>query len=637
MGEVHDGDTQLDYLPQERERGITITSAVTQFSWLGAEVHLIDTPGHVDFTIEVERSLRVLDGAVAVFCGVGGVEPQSEVVWRQADRHGIPRLAFVNKLDRPGADYDRVLADMERKLGARGIPVTVPLYEDGVFAAVADLLTMERVEFSPQDQGSTVARRALSPGEAAGVAKYLDVLLEAAADGDDTAAEKYLAGEDVPLPLLRAGLRKGTLQGKIFPVYAGSALRNKGIQPAMDGIVHFLPSPAEALPAKGDDPRSGVPTFREPVPTAPFSALVYKVMQEDARRTVYLRVYSGKASEGATLLNASTGEKEKVSRLFRVHAGKKEAVEEIRAGDIAGARGVKKARTGDTLCDPSAPVVFESIEIRKPVVSVVVEPKTVREMERLKEVLSAMTDEDPTLSFKEDADTGQILLSGMGELHLDVVLDRMAREFGMTVRKGNPQVVYRETITTPVTAESLFEREIAERLVKVAVTVAIAPAQRGSGVRILDGYRMQGLGQEVADGVEMGLRESAFFGSLGYPVDDVTVDVTSVLFLSGTASQMVAKVSAAKAFQEAYEKGKPFLLEPLMEVEISVPEEFLGGVIGDINARRGHVTSVDRRLDTSMLSATVPLKEMFGYVTALRSLSQGRGNYTMKFSHYDRA
>ncbi|MCL2102527.1 MAG: elongation factor G [Syntrophorhabdaceae bacterium] len=637
MGEVHDGDAQMDYLLQERERGITITSAVTQFSWLGMGVHLIDTPGHVDFTIEVERSLRILDGAVAVFCGVGGVEPQSEVVWRQADRHGIPRLAFVNKLDRPGADYDRVIADMDRKLGARGVPVTVPLYEEGTFVAVADLLTMERVDFSQRDQGLTVSRRALSPEEAASVARHREALMEAAADGDDEAAEKYLAGEETPTSLLRAGIRKGTLAGRFFPVYAGSALRNKGIQPAMDGIVYFLPSPAEAPPVKGDDPRSGVPTVREASPAAPFSALVYKVMQEETRRTVYLRVYSGKASEGAMLLNASTGEKEKVARLFRLHAGKKEAVDEIRAGDIVGARGIKKARTGDTLCDPSAPIIFEPIEIRKPVVSVVVEPKTVREMERLNEALLAMTDEDPTLLFKEDADTGQILLSGMGELHLDVIIERMAREYGIIVRKGSPEVVYRETITTSASAESVFEREIAERLVKVSTGITITPASRGSGVRITDGYRMLGLGQEVADGVEMGLREGAFFGALGYPVDDVSIDVSSISFLSGVASQMVAKVAAAKAFREAYEKGKPYLLEPMMEVEVSVPEEFLGGVIGDINARRGHVTSVDRRLDVSMLSATAPLKEMFGYVTALRSLSQGRGVYTMKFSRYDRA
>ena len=637
MGEVHDGDSQMDYLPQERERGITITAAVTQFSWLGAEIHLIDTPGHVDFTIEVERSLRVLDGAVAVFCGVGGVEPQSEVVWRQADRHGIPRLAFVNKLDRPGADFDRVLGDMARKLGARGVPLTAPLYEDGVFTAVADLLTMERVSFSPEDQGATVARAPLAAAEARACAGYREALLEAAADADDQAAEKYLAGEEVPAPLLRAALRKGTLSGRIFPVFAGSALRNRGVQAAMDGIVFYLPSPAEGPPARGDDPRTGVPTTREPLPSAPFSALVFKVVQEEGRRTVYLRLYSGKIAEGDTVQNAATGGKEKVARLFRMHAGKKERIEEARAGDIAAARGIKTARTGDTLCDPGAPIVYESIEVRKPVVSVVVEPRTVREMDRLREVLCHMTDEDPTLSFRDDADTGQILLSGMGELHLEVVLDRLAREHGMAVRKGNPQVVYRETVTAAGTAESVFEREIAERQVRVVSVVTVSPAPRGSGVRISDRYRLLGLPPDAADGVEMGLREGAFFGALGYPVDDVTVEVSRLEFLSGVPSPMAAKVAAAKAFQEAYEKGRPFLLEPVMAVEVAVPDEFLGGVIGDVNARRGKVTSVDRRPEWSLLSAQVPLKEMFGYVTALRSLSQGRGNYTMKFSHYDRA
>jgi elongation factor G len=637
MGEVHDGDTQMDYLPQEKERGITITAAVTQFSWLGAEVHLIDTPGHVDFTIEVERSLRVLDGAVAVFCGVGGVEPQSEVVWRQADRHGIPRLAFVNKLDRPGADFDRVLDDMARKLNARGVPVTVPLYEDGAFTAVADLLTMERVTFSSEDQGATVTRGPLSAADDLACAGRREGLLEAAADADDGVAERFLAGEEIPLPMLRAAVRKGTLSGRIFPVYAGSALRNRGVQPAMDGIVHFLPSPAEVPPARGDDPRTGVPATREPLPSAPFSALVFKVVQEEGRRTVYLRVYSGKIAEGDTLLNAATGEKEKVARLFRMHAGKKERIGEARAGDIAAARGIKTARTGDTLCDPGAPIVYESIEVRKPVVSVVVEPRTVREMDRLRELLSHMTDEDPTLSFRDDADTGQILLSGMGELHLEVVLDRLAREHGMAVRKGNPQVVFRETVAAAGTAESVFEREIAERQVKVVSVVTVSPAARGSGVRISDGYRLLGLPPDVADGVEMGLREAAFFGALGYPVDDVAVEVSRLEFLSGVPSPMAAKVAAAKAFQESYEKGRPFLLEPVMAVEVAVPDEFLGGVIGDVNARRGKVTSVDRRPEGSLLSAQVPLKEMFGYVTSLRSLSQGRGNYTMKFSHYDRA
>jgi elongation factor G len=636
MGEVHDGDAQMDYLPQEKERGITITAAATHFSWLGAQIHLIDTPGHVDFTIEVERSLRVLDGAVAVFCGVGGVEPQSEVVWRQADRHKIPRLAFVNKLDRPGADFDRVIAGMARKLNARGIPVTVPLYEEGTFSAVADLVTMERVTFSAQDQGAGVVRAPLSGGEASQLARYRETLLEAAADADDAVAEKFLAGEEIPVPLLRAALRKGTLSGAVFPVFAGSALRNRGIQPAMDGIVHYLPSPAEVPPARGDDPRTGVPATRPPLPSAPFSSLVFKVLQEEGRRTVYLRVYSGKVAEGDPLLNAATGEKEKAARLFRMHAGKKERIAEAEAGDIVAMRGIRLARTGDTLCDPAAPIVYEPIEIRKPVVSVVVEPKTVREMDRLRELLSAMADEDPTLSFREDAETGQIVLSGMGELHLEIAIDRLAREHGMEVRKGNPQVVYRETIAAPGCAESVFEREIAERMVKVVTVVGVSPAPRGSGVRISDGFRLLGLPPDVADGVEMGLREGAFFGALGYPVDDVTIEVSRAEFLSGVPSAMAAKVAAAKAFHEAYAKGKPYLLEPVMAVEISVPDEFLGGVIGDVNARRGRIASVDRRPEGSFLSAAIPLKEMFGYVTALRSLSQGRGNYTMKFSHYDK-
>jgi elongation factor G len=636
MGEVHDGDAQMDYLPQEKERGITITAAATHFSWLGAEIHLIDTPGHVDFTIEVERSLRVLDGAVAIFCGVGGVEPQSEVVWRQADRHGIPRLAFVNKLDRPGADFDRVVADMGRKLNARGIPLTVPLYGDGAFAAVADLVTMEKVSFPAEDQGAVVLRAPLSEAESASCARYRETLVEAAADADDAAAEKYLSGAELPAPLLRAALRKGTLAGAIFPVFAGSALRNLGVQPAMDGIVHYLPSPAEAPPARGDDPRTGVPTTREPVASAPFSALVFKVLQEEGRRTIYLRVYSGKAEEGDTLLNAATGQKEKVARLFRMHAGKKERIDVAAAGDIVAARGIRFARTGDTLCDPGAPIVYESIEIRKPVVSVVVEPRTVREMDRLRDLLCTMTDEDPTLSFREDADTGQILLSGMGELHLEIAIDRLALEHGMQVRKGNPQVVYRETVAMPGSAESVFEREVAERLVNVVTAVSVSPAPRGSGVRISDGYRLLGLPPDVADGVEMGLREGAFFGALGYPVDDVTIEVSRAEFLSGVPSAMAAKVAAAKAFHEAYEKGKPYLLEPVMSVEIVVPDEFLGGVIGDVNARRGKITSVDRRPEGSFLSAAIPLKEMFGYVTALRSLSQGRGTYTMKFSRYDK-
>jgi len=636
MGEVHEGDTQMDYLQQERERGITITAAVTQFSWLGAEVHLVDTPGHVDFTIEVERSLRVLDAAVVIFEGVAGVEAQSEVVWRQADRHRIPRLAFINKIDRPGADFDRVIAEMKKNLSARGVPVTVPLFLDGAFRSVADLLTMERLEFSENGQGSEVRRAPLSDEEKTGVARYREALLEAAADADDAVAEKFLAGEEIPLPLLRGAVRKGTIAARFFPVYAGAALRNKGIQPVMDGIVHFLPSPVEVPPVRGDNPRTGVPAKREPSPHAPFSALVFKVLIEEGRRTVYLRIYSGKVSEGDVVYNATTGGEEKIARLFRIHAAKKERIEEARAGDIVGARGVKSARTGDTLSDPEAPIVYESIEIRKPVVSIAVEPRTLRDMDRLRDTLDNIIDEDPTLSCREDADTGQILLSGMGELHLEVLVERLSRDFGLAVRTGKPQVVYRETVSEAGESETVFEREIAERLVSVKIALSVRPAPRGSGVKISDRLRLLSLPQEAADAVEQGIREGTFTGTLGYPVDDVTVEVSHVEFLSGTASPLVAKVAAVRAFLIACEKGRPYLLEPVMEVEIHVPDEFLGGVIGDVNARRGRVTLVDRRQEASLLTAQVPLKEMFGYVTALRSLSQGRGTYRMKFSHYDR-
>jgi elongation factor G len=635
MGEVHDGDAQMDFLPQERERGITIAAAVTHFNWAGADIHLIDTPGHVDFTIEVERSLRVLDGAVAVFCGVAGVEPQSEVVWRQASRNGVPRIAFVNKLDRPGADFGRVVAQMDEKLSARGVPVTAPIFEGDAFRAVADLVTMERVDFDEKSQGSVVTRSLLSVDELQAVFAWREALVEAAADFDDALAEKYLGGEDIPPDMLREAIRKGTLASRIFPVFAGSALRNRGVQPAMDGVVHYLPAPQDAPPVEGTDPRDGGPVLREPSASAPFSALAFKVVMEEGRRTVYLRIYSGTLSEGDTLLNPAAGVEEKVSRLFSMHAGKKERIERATAGDIVAVRGIRTAGTGDTLCDPAAPVLLESIDVRKPVVSIVVEPKTVREMDRLKELLAQMADEDPTVETREDTDTGQVILSGMGELHLDVLLDRLRRDHGLEVRTGNPQVLCRETVAVAAEAETRFEREIAERQVGVAVTVAVAPAPRGTGVAVRDPSTLPGLAPEVAQAAEAGIREGLYSGTTGYPVDDVAVEVRRVEFLSGPPLPQAVKVAAAMAFSEALSKGKPYLLEPVMSVEITVPDEFAGGVIGDLNARRGHMSRLDRQPGATVLSAKVPLREMFGYATALRSLTQGRATFVMTFSHYD--
>ncbi len=637
MGEVHDGDAQMDYLPQERERGITIVAAVTHFPWAGADIHLIDTPGHVDFTIEVERSLRVLDGAIAVFCGVAGVETQSEVVWRQASSHDVPRLAFVNKLDRPGADFNRVVAQMADKLSARGVPVTVPLFEDDAFRAVADLVTMERIDFEEKSQGAVVVRSPLSVGELQSVFAWREALVEAAADFDDAVADRYLAGEDIPPDMLRAAIRKGTLASRIFPVFAGSALRNRGVQPAMDGIVHYLPAPHEAPPVRATDPRNGEPVSRLPSTSAPFAALVFKVVMEEGRRTVYLRVYSGKLAEGDPVLNGATGAEEKVSRLFSMHAGRKERIETAVAGDIVAARGIRFAGTGDTLCDPSAPLLLESIDIRKPVVSIVVEPKSGRDMDRLKEILRQMADEDPTVRTREDADTGQMILSGMGELHLEILLDRLRREHGLEVRTGNPQVLCRETVGQAAEGEGRFEHEIVERMVGVTVGLSVAPGPRGSGVTLGDVSALPGILPEVAAAVEGGIREGLFSGVSGYPVDDVIVEVARVEFFSGPPTPLAAKVAAARAFTETFAKGSPYLLEPVMSVEITVPDEFSGGVIGDLNSRRGHLSSVDRQPGATVLSAKVPLREMFGYATALRSLTQGRATFAMTFSHYDRA
>jgi elongation factor G len=634
MGEVHDGDAQMDYLPEERERGITITAAVTRFPWGGSEVHLVDTPGHVDFTIEVERSLRVLDGAVAIFDGVGGVEPQSEVVWRQADRYRVPRIAFVNKLDRPGAEYGRVVEQMRTKLRARAVPVTVPLGRDGDFRAVADLLTMERVDFAP---GGEASRRPLDAAEEASVAPYREALVEAAADADDEAAEAWLSGSEIPLPLLLSAIRKGTVENRFFPLYAGSALRNRGVQPAMDGIVRFLPSPLDLPPQKGEDPRTKAPVERAPSPKGPFSALLFKVLSEEGRRTAFLRVYSGVLREGDEVMNGATGERERVSRIFRIHAGKRERAEEVSAGEIVCVRGIRKGGTGDTLCAPSDPVVFEPIELRRPVVSIVVEPRTVRDMDRVKELLSMAADEDPTLAWKEDEETGQVLLSGMGELHLEVLLERLSREHGLDVRTGKPQVVCRETVSEAASAEEAFEMELGERKASVSVALTVRPGERGSGGKVRRAPPLASIPAEVADAAEGGVREALYSGVLGFPVDDVDVVLDRVSFLSGVPAPAPAKVAAVKAFLAACAKGRPFLLEPVMEVEISVPDEFSGGVIGDLNARRGRVHGVERAPEGTRVSAQVPLKEMFGYVTALRSLTQGRGTATMKFSHYDRA
>jgi len=637
MGEVHDGEAQMDYLPQEKERGITITAAVTQFQWKGGEIHLIDTPGHVDFTIEVERSLRVLDGAVAVFCSVGGVEPQSEVVWNQAVKFGIPLIAFANKLDRVGADFSRVIREMEEKLSARPVVVTYPLGSEDSFRGVIDLISMKALYFSEEDLGKTVIEEDIPPEFADEALEWREKLVEAAADFDDELAEVYLDGGEVSEVMLVEALRKGTISGRIHPLYAGSALKNKGIQPLLDGIVSFLPSPLEARPAVGKDPRSGEKVERRPDVNEPFSALAFKVLMEEGRKTVLMRVYSGEIRPGDMVLNVRTEEKEKVARLFRMHAGRKERVDVGQPGDIVAVRGFRHVGTGDTLTDPDHPVELESIDVKKPVISITLEPERISDLDRLKEVVAKITEEDPTLEFREDEETGQLVLSGVGELQLDVSIDKMRRFYNVSARVGRPEVILRETVEKEAVGEGYFERTIEDVTYSARVRVRVSPAGRGEGVKVGLAEELYELADSVKEALMLGIEEGSSYGAYGYPVEDIAVEVLSVEFPHSNQLPQITKVACASAFLNAYQAAGPVLLEPIMSIEITVPEEFLGGVMGDFSSRGGKVNSVDKRPGLSVIHGTVPLKEMFGYATDLRSLTQGRGSFTMKFLKFDRA
>ncbi|HBO69654.1 MAG TPA: elongation factor G, partial [Deltaproteobacteria bacterium] len=573
MGEVHDGDSQMDYLPQERERGITITAAVTQFAWMDAEVHLIDTPGHVDFTIEVERSLRVLDGAVAIFCAVGGVEPQSEVVWRQADRHRIPRLAFVNKLDRPGADFDRVLSEMGSKLSARGVAATVPLFSGGECTAVADLVTMERVAFSGEDQGATVSRNPLTEEETAGVARYREALLEAAADADDAVAESYLAGEPVPAEMLRRAIRKGTIEVRFFPVFAGAALRNKGIQPAMDGIVHYLPSPREVPPASGDDPRTGVPATRDPSPDAPFSALAFKVVSDPfVGRLVYFRVYSGTINAGTGVLNSTRDQKERIGRLLVMHANAREEVDKADTGSIIASLGLKNTFTGDTLCDPAHPVLLENIKFPEPVISISIEPKTRADQDKMVDALQKLADEDPTFKVTYNEETGQNIIAGMGELHLDVIVSRMLTEHKVAAKVGQPRVAYRETITTAARAEGRFVRQSGGRGQYGHVKIDIEPNTESTAIEVTDDIRGGTVPKNFVKAAAEGIKEAANTGAYaGYPMVGVKVSIYDGSYHDVDSNEMAFKTAGSMALKAAVAKASPVLLEPIMKMEVMTP------------------------------------------------------------------
>jgi elongation factor G len=641
MGEVHDGKAVMDYMPQEQERGITITAAVTSVPWQGREIHIIDTPGHVDFTVEVERSMRVLDGLVVVVGALSGVEPQTETVWHQADRYGVARLCFVNKLDRPGADFDRTVGDVARKLESRPLPLQHPLFEKDVFTGVVDLLHRRTLTWSADDEGRTVHEAEVPASLAELVETRRDQLVASLADRDDALAEKYLDGTDITIDELKAAIRRQTIARQVVPVLAGAALRNRGIQPLLDAVVDYLPSPKDLPPVTGTGPRGqGDREERAPDPNAPFSALAFKVRMEEGRKVVYFRVYSGRVREGDDVFNATRIKSDRVARLVAMHADRKERIEEARAGDIVAGMGMKVTSTGDTLCTSDAPLLLEPPIFQEPVISLAVEPRATRELDKLKSVLEKMIEEDPTLRVREDAESGQTLLSGMGELHLDVVLDRMRREYAMEVNTGRPAAVCRETLGRAAEATFAFDRVLggedeAEKPLYAEVSVRVGPRARGAGndVRVAPEVLVEAaLAAALVEGARQALQSGP---AGGWPVDDVELVVTAIARRPGATTPQAAHIAAAGATRKALEGGEPRLLVPTMRIEVVTPDESVGEVIGDLQARGGRVDHVEREGVRTVVRALVPLPRMFGYSTDVRSLTQGRATFSMTFSHYD--
>ncbi len=637
IGEVHDGEAVMDWMPDEQERGITITSAVTTCEWENAEIHIIDTPGHVDFTIEVERSLRVLDGAVGVFSAVEGVEPQSETVWRQADKYRVPKIAFINKLDRVGADFFGTVEMMIDRLASNPLIMQIPVGLEDNFTEIIDLIHMQQFVWDQDTLGASFEARAIVPDLQATAEEYREKLIEALAEHDDDLMEAYLAETPIAPETLLAVVRKATINLELVPVFCGSALKNKGIQPLLDAIIQLLPSPADIPPIEGLHPETGDVVQCRAKDTEPLVALIFKVSMIEGRKLSFVRIYSGKMKVGAEVYNPARKQKEKLARILTMHANKRERVKEIGCGNIVGVVGLKESSTGETLCTSDHPVSLENIEFYEPVISVAVEPKTHADQEKLDEVFDKFVAEDPTLIVRKDDDTGQTILSGMGELHLEVIISRMQREFKTNVNVGKPQVVYRETIEKRADATAVFDKEVAGQRHYGEVALSIAPLPRGSGKRFESDLAQDTLPEEFIPMIENGVMESLESGSLmGYPVVDVSVTLTGATLKDSFATELAFKVSAAMACREALSKGKPFLLEPIMTTEIFVPEAFVGEVIGDLNSRNGKIESIDHKKGTQVITATVPLSRMFGYSTSLRSASQGRGTFTMQFSHFDR-
>ncbi|SFM45685.1 elongation factor G [Thermodesulforhabdus norvegica] len=638
MGEVHDGTTVMDWMDQEQERGITITSAVTTCFWRNHEIHLVDTPGHVDFTVEVERSLRVLDGAVAVLCAVGGVEPQSETVWHQADKYRVPKIAFVNKMDRIGADFPGVIRQMEEKLKAVPLPLQMPVGAEQDFRGVVDLLRMRQVVWLEETLGAAYEYVDIEPELRSAAEEARDALVAKVAEFDDTLLEKYLEGEFITAEELIPVIRKATLELKLVPVLCGSALKNKGIQPLLDAIVDFLPSPLDIPPVVGVNPETGAKEERHASSKEPLAALAFKIFMDEGRKLTYVRIYSGTMSVGMDVYNASKKTREKLSRIFSMHANKRERKDKAEAGDIVALMGMKSATTGDTFCDPRFPILLEPIDVYEPVISMAVEPRTRADQDKLMDSLMKMSEEDPTFRFHEDPDTGQIIIRGMGELHLEVLLTRLERDYHVGVRAGKPQVVYRETIQEEARADASFDREIGGTRHFARVSVIVRPRERGKGNIVSIDIDPAKVTETFLPAFEQGVEDALSSGTImGYPVTDVEVSVVDADFDVQHPSELAFRVATTMAVRNACELGKLMLLEPYMTVEVLTPEEFLGEVISDLNTRKGRIESITARKAVHVVTALAPLSKMFGYSTDLRSATQGRATFTMQFSHYDTA
>ncbi|MBW1700512.1 MAG: elongation factor G [Deltaproteobacteria bacterium] len=637
MGEVHNGEATMDWMLEEKERGITITSAVTSSQWRGHDINIIDTPGHVDFTIEVERALRVLDGAIGIFCAVGGVEPQSETVWHQADRYNVPKIAFINKLDRVGADFYRAVEMIRDRLGATPLVLQLPWGMEDSLKGVIDLIKMKGILWEEETLGAEF-REVPIPSELMEHAnKYRDLLLETLADKDDQIMERYLSEEEIEIQELRQAIRTATIKLELVPIFCGAALRNKGIQPLLDGIVDYLPSPVDIPPVVGHIPESDEEVSRRAEAKGPFSALAFKVTMDQGRKMTYVRVYSGTAKTGALVYNPGKGVKEKLARILKMHSNKRERIDQASAGDIVAAMGLKLTTTGDTLCSEDSPVLLEAIQFNEPVISVAVEPKRVQDHEKLLDALGKVSDEDPTFKFKIDEETGQTVISGMGELHLEIIIGRIKREFFVETNQGKPQVVYRETVTIPVEHEEVFQRELAGQQHFAGVRIEVSPLPRGAGNHFVSRCDNPDLTEEFLDAISQGVSEAEASGVLmGYPVIDVQTALLDV-HIKETSDVMAFKIAVTMAFKNACKEADPLLLEPIMKAEVLVPEEFTGEVINDLNSRQGKIGQITSKGPVKVLTASVPLSKMFGYSTSLRSASQGRGTFTMQFSHYDKA